>query len=97
MLPVIDIANTYGVNMGINRDNLVPTAHPADDIAQAIDLYLVIAKLLHLSLNAHNDFLLPAALAGVGNHSPQEGAHIGLIPLRRCFDRFEIHNKIPPS
>ena len=64
--------------MGVDGDDLVALAHPADDVAQAVDLHLVVAQLLHLGLDAGHDFLLLAALAGVGDHRPQEAGHVGL-------------------
>ena len=49
---------------------------------------------LHLSLDAHDDFLFLTALAGVGDHIPQEPGHIRLVAFCRFLDRFEIHNAV---
>ena len=91
-LPVVDVADAHGVDVGVDGDDLVALAHPADDVAQAVDLHLVEAQLLHLGLDAHDDFLLLTALAGVGDHIPQETGHIGLVALCCSLDRFKIHN-----
>ena len=77
--------------MGVEGDDLVAVAHPADDVAQAVDLHLVIAQLLHLRLDAVDNLLLLTALAGVRDHLSQEPGHVGLIALGRRFDRFKIH------
>ena len=87
----------HGVDVGVDGNDLLALAHPADDVAQAVDLDLVIAQLLHLGLDAHDHFLLLAALAGMGDHVPQEPAHVRLIALCRFLDRFEVHNEYPPS
>src|SRR5699024_4407273 len=91
LFPVIDVADTHGVDVGVDGDDLLAVAHPADDVAQAVDLYLVIAQLLHLGLDAHDHFFLLAALAGVGDHGPQEAAHIRFIALSRALNRLKIH------
>ena len=90
-LPVVDVADAHGVDVGVEGDDLVAVAHPADDVAQAVDLHLVVAQLLHLRLDAVDDVLFLAALAGVGDHLPQEPGHVRLIALGRRFDRFKIH------
>ena len=96
-LPVVDVADAHGVDVGVDGDDLFALAHPADDVAQAVDLHLVIAQLFHLGLDAHDHFLLLAALAGMRDHVPQEPAHIRLIAPSCFFDRFEVHDKYPPS
>ena len=78
--------------MGVDGDDLLALAHPADDVAQAVDLHLVEAQLLHFSFDAQDDFLLLAALAGMGDHIPQKPGHIGLVAFGCRFDRFKIHN-----
>ena len=90
-LPVVDVADAHGVDVGVEGDDLVAVAHPADDVAQAVDLHLVIAQLLHLRLDAVDNLLLLTALAGVRDHLSQEPGHVGLIALGRRFDRFKIH------
>ena len=89
--PVADVADAHGVDVGVDGDDLLALAHPADDVAQAVDLHLVIAQLFHFGLDAHDHFLLLAALAGVGDHVPQEPAHVRLVALGGLFDRFEVH------
>ena len=62
-VPVVDVADANGVDVGVDGDDLVAVAHPADDVAKAVDLHLVEAQLLHLGLDAGNDLAL---LAGLG-------------------------------
>ena len=92
-LPVAEIADAYGIDMRVDGDDLFALAHPADDVAQAVDLYLIKAQLLHLGLDAQNDFLFFTALTGVRDHLPQETGHICLIASGCCLDRFKIHNR----
>ena len=90
--PVVDVAHAHGVDVGVDGDDLLALAHPADDVAQAVDLDLVEAQPLHLGLDAKDHFLLLAALAGMGDHVPQEPGHLRLVPLRRRLDLLEIHD-----
>ena len=96
-LPVVDVADAHGVDVGVEGDDLVALAHPADDVAQAVYLHRVVAQLLHLGLDAGHHFLLLAALAGVGDHRPQEAGHIGLVALGCLLDLLVIHVRFPPS
>ena len=64
-LPVVAVADAHGVDVGVDGDDLVALAHPADDVAQAVDLDLVKAELLHLGLDAGHDLALLAGLGGV--------------------------------
>src|SRR5699024_1717974 len=96
LFPVVDVADAHGVDVGVDGDDLLAVTHPADDVAQAVDLYLVEAQLLHLGLNAHDNFLLLTALAGMGDHSPQKAAHIRLVALCCLLDRLKIHSTSPP-
>ena len=91
LLPVIDITNAYGINVGVDGDDFLAAAHPANDVAQTVDLHLVITQLFHFGLNAHDHFLLLAALARVGDHVPEKPAHVRLIILGGFFDHFEVH------
>ncbi len=63
--PVIDIADSDGIDMGINRDNLLPVAHPADHVAETVDFHLIKGQLFHLLLNAGDDFAFFAAFRRV--------------------------------
>ena len=91
--PVLDVADADGVDVGVERDDLVARAHPADDVAELVELDLIVAKLLHFLGNAVGDALFLAALAGNGDHVAQETGHVRLIALSSLFDRFKIHEK----
>ncbi len=84
--PVVTVADADSVNMAVNGDNLVATAHPADDITEAIHFHLVKVELFHLGLDAGDDLLLMAALARMGDHGTQEGSDVWLIGFRGFFD-----------
>ena len=71
---------------------MIAVAHPADDVAEAVDLDGVVAELFHLSLDAGDDFALLAALAGVGDHLAKEANHVHLVALGSLLDALEIHN-----
>ena len=77
--------------MGIDSDDLIALAHPADDIAQSIDFNLVVAQLFHLGFNAHDNALFLAALAGDADHVTEEAAHVGTVAFRSFLDQFKIH------
>ena len=42
--PVLDVADADGVDVGVERDDLVARAHPADDVAELVELDLIIAR-----------------------------------------------------
>ena len=90
-LPVGEVADAHGIDVGVDGDDLFAVAHPADDVAQTVHFHLIIAQTLHLGLDAVDDFPLLAAFAGVGDHFPQEAGHVRLIPSGRRLDRFKIH------
>ena len=90
--PVRDVADADRVDVVVDGDDLLAVAHPADHVAQTVDFHLVKAQLLHLGLDAHDNVLFLAALAGMGDHIPQEPGHLRLVAFRRTLDRIEIHN-----
>jgi len=94
-IPVLDVADAHGVHVGVQSDDLVALAHPADDVAQLVELDLVITQSLHLLGDAMHHALLLTGLGRNGDHVPQELDHSGLIALGCFFDGFEIHS-IPP-
>ena len=95
VIPVVDVADTDGVDMGVDSNDLVAVAHPADDVAQLVELDLVVAQGLHLFGDALDNALFLAGLGRNGNHVTQELAHSGLVALGSLFDRFKIHS-VPP-
>ena len=88
--PVVDVADTDGIDVGVDSDDLVASAHPADDVAQAVELNFVVAQLLHLCLDALADSALFAGLRGMGNHSTQESGHVSLVCLSGSLDLSEV-------
>ena len=90
-LPVFDVADAHGVNVGIQGDDLVAGTHPADDVAQLVELHLVIPQAFHFLGDAADDALFLAGFRGDGDHVPQELGHSGTIVLCGLLDGFEIH------
>ena len=88
--PVVDVADTDGIDVGVDSDDLVASAHPADDVAQAVELNFVVAQLLHLSLDALADCALFAGLRGMRNHCTQESGHVSLVCLSGSLDLSEV-------
>ena len=76
--------------MGVDGDDLVALAHKAHDVAQAVDLDLVIAKVLHLGLDAGNNLTLLAGLRGMANHCAKKTRHISTVGLSSSLDSVEI-------
>ena len=91
LFPVVDIADANGVDMGVNGDDLLAVAHPTDDVAELVDLDLVVTELFHLGLDAHDNALFLTALAGDGDHVAKETAHVCTVVLRGFLDCFKIH------
>src|SRR5699024_808441 len=94
--PVGQVADAHGVDVGVDGDDLFALAHPADDVAQAVDFHLVKVQLLHLGLDALDHALLLAALAGDGDHGAQKLRHVFLVAFGGCLDSFIIHGNDPP-
>ena len=94
LLPVVDVADPDCVDVGIDSDDLVSVAHPADDVAESVDLDLVIAELFHLGLDAHHDVLLFCAFARMRDHVSEEPAHFRSVFLSGFSYSFIIRNHI---
>ena len=82
--------------MGVDGDDLFALAHPADDVAQPVDLHPVEGECFHLLPDALYHAALFTAFAGNGDHIPQEAGHIFPVALGRLFDGFKIHILLPP-
>ena len=89
-VPVLNVADADGVDVGVDGDDLVALAHKAHDVAQAVDLDLVIAKALHLGLDAGNNLTLLAGLRGMANHCAKKTRHISTVGLSSSLDSVEI-------
>ena len=57
-VPVITITNSDGINVAINSDDLIACAHEAHNVAEAVNLNLIKAELLHLCFNTGNNLAL---------------------------------------
>ena len=94
--PVFDIADANSVDVDVDGDDLVALAHPADDVAQLVELHLVIAQGLQLLGDALDDALFLTGLGRDGDHVPQELDHSGFVRLGGVSDGSKIHN-VPPQ
>ena len=94
--PVVDVADAHGVDVAVDGDDLVALAHPADDVAQLVELHLVIAQGLQLLGDALDDALFLTRLGRDGDHVPQELDHSGFVRLGGVSDGSKIHN-VPPQ
>ena len=83
LVPVLDIADANGVDVGVDGDDLVAFSHPADDVAEAVDLDLVVAQLLHLSRDPPDDAFFLAGLGRNGDHVAKETGHVRPVAFRR--------------
>jgi hypothetical protein len=63
--PVILIANAYGIDMGIERDERLATAHVTQDIAHGIDFNFIEIESPHFLCDAVDMGLFIAAFAGI--------------------------------
>ena len=89
-VPVLDVADADGVDVGVDGDNLVALAHKAHNVAQAVDLDLVIAKTLHLGFDASDNLALLAGLRGMANHCAKKTRHVSTMRLSSSLDSVEI-------
>ena len=89
--PVFAVADADGVDVGVDGDDLIALAHPADDVAELVKFDLVIAELLHFLGDALDNALFLTGLGRNPDHVPKELCHVGLIAFSRCFNLFIIH------
>ena len=59
-------------------------------VAEAVDLDLIEAQLLHLGLDAGHDLALLAGLGRVRDHGAQERGHVLAVILGGLLDELEI-------
>ena len=83
MFPVVAVADTDSVDMGIHGDQVLAATDIAQHVAHRVDLDPVEADRFHLLLDPLNHLFLVAALTGDGDHVPEEGAD--LRPVKLCF------------
>ena len=89
-LPVVAVADAHGVDVAVEDDDLVAVAHISDDVAQAVDLDLVKAQLLHLGLDASHDLALLAGLGRVRDHGAQKRGHVLAVALGGVLDELVV-------
>jgi len=89
--PVLAVADADGIDVGVDGDDLVAAAHPADDVSELVKLDLVIAQLFHLGGDALDDALFLAGLGRNGDHVAQEFCHIGAVAFGSFLDCIKVH------
>ena len=94
-LPVGPVADAHGVHVGVDGDDLLALAQPADDVAQLVEFNLVVAQLFQLPGDASDDALLLAGLGGDGDHVPQKADHVLSVSFGSLPDSFKIHSEPP--
>jgi hypothetical protein len=77
--------------VGVDGDDLVAGAHPADHVAEAVEADVLVAELRQLLGDALDDALLLTGLRGNRDHVAQEFDHIGLVGFGCFLDCFVIH------
>ena len=90
-LPVGPVADAHGVDVGVDGDDLVALAQPADDVAQLVEFHFVVTQLGQLGGDALRHALLLAGFGRNGDHVPQEAGHVLLVALGSLPDLFKIH------
>ena len=94
--PVGAVADADGVDVRVNGNDLVAGAHPADDVAELVELNLVVAELRQLFGDALDNALFLTGLGRNGDHIAQELCHIGFVALGCLLDCFIVHNTGTP-
>ena len=89
--PVVDVADADGVDVAVERDDLISGAHPTEGVAFGVDFGLVKAERFHLFDGALDDAFLFAAFAGNRDQIAKELRHLLFISLRCLFDFAGIH------
>jgi len=94
--PVLGVAHTHGVDVGVHSDEMPPRADVAQDIAHGIDLDPVEARRLHFLLDAPDNLLFLAAFAGQGDEvaeEPRNGRLVSFSPLKNAL---VVHGHVHP-
>ena len=91
-VPVVDVSDTYRVDMCIVSDDLIACSHVADDISLRIDNDLVKIQFLHFGGDSVDVSLFIAALSRILHNSAKKCGHIFLITLCSFLDLVEVHN-----
>src|SRR5699024_8539098 len=96
-VPVVDISNTYCVDMCIVSDDLIACSHVADDISLRIDNDLIEVQFLHLSGDSVDVSLFVAAFHRILHVSAMICVHIFLITLCSFLDFLGVPSIPSPS
>ena len=96
--PVFPVADADGIDVGVDGDDLVARAHPADDVAELVEFDLIIAQLFHLGGNALHNALFLAGFRRNCDHVAEELHHISLVAFRCLLDCIIVHKRrVPPN
>ena len=80
-VPVVDVADAYGVDMRVIGDDLISGSHKSHNISLGVNGYFVKIQSFHLSGDGlHMGFLI-AALAGISDDGSQKSCHVVFVVL----------------
>jgi hypothetical protein len=90
-LPQLRVAHLDGVDVRVEGDDVRAAADAAEHVAEAVDLHLVVAELLHLALDAADDLLLAAGERLRANEVAEELDALRLDLLHLGADGVQVH------
>jgi hypothetical protein len=77
--------------VGVDGDDLIAGAHPADHVAETVKADVVVAELREFLGDALDDALFLAGFRGNRDHVAQESGHIVFVGFGCFLDCFVIH------
>ncbi|CDA97068.1 unknown [Lachnospiraceae bacterium CAG:215] len=89
--PVLDISDTYGVDMCIVCDDLFSGSHVTDDISLWVDDYFIKSDFFHLGSDRVDVGFLITAFARVFYDRTKKCGHVFFVSLCSLFDFVQIH------
>ena len=90
-VPVVDVADAYGVDMRVIGDDLISGSHKSHNISLGVNGYFVKIQSFHLSGDGlHMGFLI-AALTGISDDGSQKSCHVVFVVLSSLVDLCIIH------
>ena len=90
--PVVDVSDSYSIDMRVIGDDPVSGSHVADDISLGIDNDLVEVELFHLCCNGVDVSFLVAAFTGILYDSAKKCGHVFFVALSGLFDFVQVHS-----
>ena len=93
--PVIDVTDTYCINMCVKCDDLVASSHESHNISLWVDDNFVKSNFLHLSSDCLYVSFLITAFSRIFYDSTKESSHVFLIAFCILFDFVKIHCSSP--